>query len=178
MSGALLEAPTIDTARLRLRAHALDDFAACFALWSDPAVTTFIGGRPSSRDEVWSRLLRYVGHWRLLGYGFWLIEDRETGAFVGEIGFADFKRGFMPDFDDHPEMGWALSPAHQGKGYASEAARAAMDWAQARFPASPFVCMIDPANAPSIRVAEKIGFTPFAQIELRGSPVTLYRTAP
>lgn len=168
-------APTIETERLRLRAHTLGDFEACVALWGDPAVTAFIGGRPSSRDEVWSRLLRYVGHWALLDYGFWLIEERASGAFVGEIGFADFKRGLGPDFDAYPEMGWALSPSQQGKGYAAEAARACMDWAVARFSGSPFVCMIDPANTPSIKVASKLGFAPFAQIELRGSPVTLYR---
>lgn len=168
-------APVLETDRLRLRGHGLDDFAACVSLWSDPAVTAFIGGRPSSRDEVWSRLLRYVGHWRLLDYGFWLIEERDSGAFVGEMGFADFKRGIAPEFDVYPEMGWALSPKQQGKGYASEAARACVAWAEARFPGSPFVCMIDPANAPSIRVAEKVGFKPFAEIELRGAPVTLYR---
>jgi len=169
------EVPELLSDRLRLRGHTLDDFEACAALWGDPVVTRHIGGRPSARDEVWSRLLRYVGHWALLGYGFWLIEERESGAFVGEIGFADFKRGLSPEFDAHREMGWALAPSAHGKGYASEAAAACLAWGDAQFSKATIVCMIDPENAPSIRVAQKAGFTEFARADFRGGTTVLFR---
>ena len=62
-------APVLETPRLLLRPHTLDDFPATFAMWSDPEVVRFIGGRPFTREEAWARLLRYVGHWTMLGYG-------------------------------------------------------------------------------------------------------------
>jgi len=83
------EMPIVETERLILRGHRLDDFENCLALWADPVVTRYIGGRPFSAEEVWTRLLRYVGHWTLLGFGFWAIEDKAAGSFVGELGFAE-----------------------------------------------------------------------------------------
>lgn len=167
--------PVLETARLRLRGHGVGDFDAHAAIWGDERITRFIGGRPSTRDESWSRLLRYNGHWSLLGYGFWAIEERETGALVGEIGFADFKRGLLPEFDSHPEMGWVLAANAHGKGYASEAAQAALHWGDGYFERSPIVCMIDPENGPSIRVAEKAGFREFARVDFKGGPSVLFR---
>jgi RimJ/RimL family protein N-acetyltransferase len=76
----------IETHRLILREHTLEDFDALHAMWSEPAVCRHIIGRPSTREEAWSRLLRYSGHWRLLGYGYWAVEERVTGDFVGEMG--------------------------------------------------------------------------------------------
>lgn len=110
--------PVLRTERLVLRAHALSDFADCLAMWSDPAVTRYIGGRPFNGEEVWARLLRYSGHWQLLGYGYWLVADRASGGFVGEVGFADFRRQITPSFDANPEIGWALAPASHGQGLA------------------------------------------------------------
>src|ERR1035438_6884930 len=99
--------PVIETERLRLRGHRLEDLDACAAMWADPVVTRHIGGRPFAREEVWARLLRYRGHWSYLGYGFWLIEDRFTGEFLGETGFAEFKRAITPSMERTPEIAWA-----------------------------------------------------------------------
>ena len=114
-------APVIETERLRMRGHRRGDFDSCFRLWSDPGVTRYISGQPCSREEVWARFLRYVGHWSLLGYGYWVVEDRASGSFLGEAGLADFKRGIGPGFDGAPEIGWVLAPAAQGAGVATEA---------------------------------------------------------
>src|SRR5262245_41062717 len=136
-----MSAVVIETERLRLRGHTAADIDASAAMWSDPGVTRFIGGKPSSREDSWGRLLRYVGHWVALGYGFWLIEEKATGQFIGEGGFGDFKRQIDKPFDA-PEQGWSLASAAQGKGYAFEAMNAAVKWGEAHFGRTDFVCMI------------------------------------
>ncbi|MGE5502376.1 MAG: GNAT family N-acetyltransferase [Ignavibacteriales bacterium] len=169
-----LPVPVLETERLRLRGHDLRDFEPMMAMWGDPDVTRFIGGKPSTQEEVWSRLLRYIGHWAALGYGYWAVEDRKTGEFLGEIGFADFKRDLQPSFEGIPELGWGLGVWAHGKGYATEAARAAADWGDGHFNGARMVCMISPENKPSIRVAEKCGFRPFAETFYKGSPSLLF----
>lgn len=126
--------PQIETSRLILRGHIVEDFNLIAALWADPKMVRFIGGVPSTREASWSRLLRYVGHWSLMGFGYWVILEKESGVFVGEIGFADFQREMRPSMDNKAEMGWVLSPDFHGKGYASEAAEAALAWADANIP--------------------------------------------
>jgi RimJ/RimL family protein N-acetyltransferase len=161
--------PVIETARLRLRRHRLDDFAACAAMWSDPEVTRFIGGKPSTHEEVWARILRYAGHWALLGFGYWAIEEKASGSFIGEVGLADFHRDIDPPMDDGPEVGWALQTASHGKGYGAEALRAALDWGHVHFGSEMIYCLIDTENRPSIRLAEKCGFKRLRQTTYRGT---------
>lgn len=173
ISPATVSPPVIETERLVLRGHGLADFDACAALWADPDVTRFIGGRPFGRDEVWARLLRYVGHWVLLGYGFWTVREKATGAFVGELGLADFKRGLGEDFDGTPEMGWVLSPAFHGKGYACEAIAAVLAWSDANLPGGRTVCIIAPENAASIRAAERAGFRIFREATYHDAPTLI-----
>ena len=167
--------PVVETERLRLRGHRLVDFDDCLAMWSDPEVTRFIGGKPLSGEEVWARILRYAGHWRMLGYGYWLIEERGTGLFVGEVGFADFKRQIAPSFDGIPEIGWALIPWAQGKGYATEAVQAAVDWGDIHFGGITTGCLINPDNATSIRVAMKSGYKEFCRTFYKEHPAIVYR---
>ena len=69
--------------------------------------------------------------WSLLGYGYWAVERREDGAMIGQIGFADFKRDMAPGIEDLPEMGWMFAREASGQGYATEAAAAALAWADA-----------------------------------------------
>ena len=82
----LSSAPTVETTRLKLRAHTLADFPDSFAMWADPDVARFIGGKPSTKEESWQRFQRYPGHWALMGFGYWLIEEKATGRFAGEMG--------------------------------------------------------------------------------------------
>ncbi len=153
-------APTIETPRLRLRAHRPDDFEACAAMWADPAVTAYIGA-PSTRLQTWARMRGYVGLWEFLGFGYWAIEETATGRFIGELGFADFKREIAATMQGIPELGWALADDARGKGLATEAVRAATAWGDGHLRSERTVCLIDARNAASIRVAEKCDFLRF-----------------
>lgn len=88
-------------------------------------MTRFIGGKPSTVQEVWFRLLRYAGHWSIMGFGFWVAREKTSGRFVGELGFAEQKRG-IEGAGDGPELGYALAPWCYGQGFATEAVRAAV----------------------------------------------------
>ncbi len=164
--------PTLVTARLTLRPHVIEDFEESAAMWADDGVTRFIGGRPSTAEECWQRLLRYGGLWALLGFGYWVVRERRTDRFAGEIGFANFRRELDPPFGDTPEIGWALAPWAHGQGFASEAVQAAVGWADAQG-IDRTVCMISPDNSPSMRVAEKAGYREYARTEFKGSPTIL-----
>jgi RimJ/RimL family protein N-acetyltransferase len=166
--------PVLETERLILRGHRIEDFDACLALWTDPDSTQFIGGKPSTREEVWARMLRYVGHWRLQGFGYWVVVEKATGRFVGEVGFGNFKRDIEPSLDGMPEIGWVLAPPQHGKGYATEAAQAAIAWAEGHFGPVRTACIIAPDNAPSIRVAERCGYREFQRTTYKGNPTIMY----
>lgn len=150
--------PRIDTARLILDGHHAEDLEPLAAMWADPAIVAGLGGRPSSRQESWMRLLRYRGLWPVLGYGYWAIREQGTGRFVGDIGFADFHRELQPSIDGVPEAGWVLAAWAHGRGYATEALDAALRWLDARLDIERCVCLIDPANTASIRLAGRHGF--------------------
>lgn len=167
------DVPVLTTERLVLRGHRRDDFDALAALWGDPEAVRHITAKPSAPAESWARLMTYAGHWALQGFGFWAVEERARGRYLGDIGLADFKRGLGPRFDGTPEAGWILAPSCHGKGYATEAAKAVLAWGEANIAMTRCVCMIAPRHAASLRVAEKCGFKPFAESEYKGSPVTL-----
>jgi RimJ/RimL family protein N-acetyltransferase len=169
-----MDIPAIETPRLTLRGHRLADFSDCAAMWADPTVTRHIGGKPFSEEETWARFLRYAGHWLLLGFGYWAIEEKDTGSFVGELGFADYKRGIEPSLQGVPELGWALVSTAHGKGYATEAVRAAVAWGEAHFASARTVCIIHPENLASIRVAEKCGYKEFQRTTYKGHPTIIF----
>ena len=167
-------APALETPRLLLRAHRKDDFDALHAMWSEPDVYRHILGRPPTREESWSRLLRYAGHWALLGFGYWAVEDRLTAGFLGEMGFADFRRDIAPSLDGTPELGWALTTSSHGKGYATEALMAINDWGDHNLTGARTACIISPTNTVSIRVDEKIGYREAARTIYKSEPAILY----
>ena len=171
-------APALHTVRLSLQVHALSDFEDCAAMWSDPEVMRYLHNRPFTREEAWARLLRYVGHWQLLGFGFWAVRERASGRFVGEVGLADFRRDICPAIDGSPEIGWVLAPWAQGNGFATEAARATLNWADRRFGPVRTACIIHPENSASLRVAYKCGYGEFARTTYKDSPVILFERAP
>jgi RimJ/RimL family protein N-acetyltransferase len=170
----LRDIPELVTPRLILRAHVPDDLDACFAMWAEPAVYKHTMGKPGTREEVWSRLQRYHGHWHWFGYGFWAITDRASGRFIGEAGFADFKRDMDPPLGDRPEMGWILTTEMHRKGIGSEAVEAAAAWGDANLPVKKTACIIEPTNAASIRVAGKAGFKQICMTVHRGEEVLLF----
>ena len=102
--------PVIITDRLVLCPHETRHFEPSAAMWGSPSVTQHIGGTPRSRQEAWFTICRNRGMWDLLGYSSWAIEDRETGAFIGEGGFADFMRG-MTAGSLRKSLGERVTPA-------------------------------------------------------------------
>jgi RimJ/RimL family protein N-acetyltransferase len=166
-----LHIPTVETERLTLSAHRVEDLDDLFALWRDPEVVHHIA-RPATREDAWARLQRYVGHWALLGYGFWQVRERATGRFVGDTGIGEFKRDMALSFDGAPEAGWVLAAWSHGKGYATEAMTAVLAWAAAAHPRT--VCIIAPDNAPSLRVAAKLGYRELGRDTYHDKPVIAF----
>lgn len=143
-------------------------------MWGNPIVTRHISGKPSSRTDTWMRMLRYAGLWSLLGYGYWAVEELAGSKFVGDVGLADFHRELSPSIHGIPEAGWVLDPAFFGRGYATEALRAVLAWADTNVSAERTACIIAPDNAASIRVAEKSGYSERARTTYGGAPTILF----
>lgn len=157
-------APTLETPRLVLRGWRPEDFPAYAAMLADAETARFITvqGRALGEAEAWNETVWLIGHWQMLGYGMFVVEERATGAFLGRVG--PLRPPRWPDF----EIAWSLAPGARGKGYATEAARAAIDWSFATFPLDRIVSTIDPRNWASQKVAGRLGerrtseqFTPF-----------------
>ena len=163
MSSDASPVPVLDTPRLRLRGHRAEDLPRCVGMWADPDVVRFIGAEPASEQRTWARLLAYVGHWALMGYGYWAVEERGSGEFVGEVGLADFRRDIAAPMRGSPELGFALVPRFHGKGYATECVRAVLAWSDVHLSYRRTVCLIDPRNLASLHVVEKCGYEAFGQ---------------
>ncbi len=162
----------LTTDRLTLSPVSPADFEDLCALFGDLDFTRHIMGRALNDEEVWSRLLRDLGHWQVLGYGNWSIRSRTDGTYVGQVGVLDYRRHIDPPLDA-PELGWGLATAHQGQGYGLEAVSAVLAWTDARLTAPRTVCMIAPDNVRSQALAERAGYRPFAQTDYAGRPVVL-----
>ena len=144
-------------------------------MWSDDEVVRYIGGHALSREDTWRRSLAACGQWPYSGWGYWIAEMKADGSLAGQLGFADFKRDMQPSIEGLPEAGWIFSPHAHGKGYAREAVAAALAWADERLDAPMIPAIIDPGNAPSIRVAERCGFAEREEATYRGAPILLFR---
>ncbi|MEO3750956.1 GNAT family N-acetyltransferase [Streptomyces sp. B6B3] len=155
----------LETERLRLRPLGVADADLWFALHSDPRVNRFVG--PYSREHTVERLRRVERQWEERGHGLCAVYQRSDGAFVGRTGL-----NYWADFDE-TEIGWTLAAAYWGHGYATEAARACLDWGFATLDLDYVTAMIHPDNAASFRVAERLGFTRLRDDVLLGSPVVV-----
>jgi RimJ/RimL family protein N-acetyltransferase len=146
--------PTLETERLVLRPFAERDLDAFAAMYADPEVVRHLGdGRPLDRAATWRTMAVFVGHWELRGYGQWALVEKAGGDVIGRAGL------WHPEGWPGLEAGWLLDRARWGRGLATEAARAALDWAFEVLGAAHVVSVIAPANVRSIRVAERIGET-------------------
>ncbi|WP_299326950.1 GNAT family N-acetyltransferase [Parasphingopyxis sp.] len=151
-------APRIETDRLILREFRREDFDAYCAMLAQPDVGHFIGGVMTDRTAAWEKFTRAPGFWALLGYGMWIVEEKASGRMAGNIGFGDFQRPMKPPLPDLPEGAWVFDQWAHGKGYASEALAAALDWADTNLNYPKYCCIISPDNEPSITLARKFGF--------------------
>jgi RimJ/RimL family protein N-acetyltransferase len=147
-------------------------------MWADPIVLKHIGIPPSPREQTWTRLLRAHGHWTLMGFGFWAVEETASGRFVGEVGFAEFMREMEPTLVGTPEIGWVLAPWCYGRGYATEAALASINWWDGNRDPTRTACIIDPDNRASLRVAEKCGYREFARTTYKDHAVVVLERLP
>jgi len=160
--------PRLDTERLVLRGFRADDLAPVSAFFADPEATRFVGG-VASAPRAHTILSAFAGHWALFGLGQWAVEEKASGALAGFVGHID-----PPDWPE-PEIGWTIFPAFQRRGYASEASRAARAEITRLGGPARIVSYIDRANAPSIRVAEKLGAAAEGEVTLRGERLMVWR---
>ena len=177
MSTLAFDIPVLETPRLILRSHKLEDFEATVEIWSDPIVRKHFGARPFTREDLWARFLRQFGMWAVMGYGAWAVEEKSSGAYIGTVGVFDVKRDFEPpepSLAGLPEAGWTLSPRVHGRGYATEAAQASIAWADRHFGRIRIWCIIAPANTASIRVAEKSGFRYWKETAYKDDPTLIF----
>jgi RimJ/RimL family protein N-acetyltransferase len=123
---------------------------------------------PLSREDAWRQLAMFAGHWSLRGYGMWAVEELAGGAFVGRVGL------HYPEGWPERELGWALARHHWGRGYAFEAATAALRIAFATLDWPRAVSLIAPSNVRSIRLAERLGERFERNLVVRGHEVSLY----
>ena len=169
--------PVLETERLILRGHQLDDFEACVRMWADPRIARHTIGEPSPAQRTWMRMLTYRGLWQLLGYGYWAVEEKASRQFIGDVGFADFKREIQPSIEGTPELGWALAAETHNKGYATEALKAVVAWGDSRPSIKRTVCIISPENLPSLRVAAKLGYRECLRTKKDGAEIILFDRA-
>ena len=159
--------PTLETERLILRGWREGDFEGLAALYESPE-SRFIAG-PQSRDGAWRILALQIGHWALRGYGNFVLETKMTKSFLGYCG------PWNPLGFPEPEIGWGLLPAARGKGYATEAATRARQFAfdTLRWPTA--ISLIATDNTPSRRVAERLGAVLDGSTQYRGLECGIWR---
>jgi RimJ/RimL family protein N-acetyltransferase len=145
-----------------------EDFEAYAKLTADPEVMRFIGGKTFDRLEAWRGMAFMVGHWHLLGYGHWAVEEKSTGNLIGRIGFLN--PATWPGF----ELGWTLAREYWGRGYATEGARRALQYGFEELDRSHIISLIHPDNKASIRVAERLGEKVEGTTHLLGHDVLIY----
>ena len=164
-----LAIPTIETERLTLRPMREADATALFEISQDPDVVRFVGDRHvPTLQEAWRMVAGWIGHWALRGYGQWAIEEHESGRFIGRAGIIN------PADWPGPEVGYLLGRPWWGRGYATEAARAAMDWGFRDRGFTDLLSLIDPENHASIAVATRLGETRRGATEVMGHHVMVY----
>ncbi|HSD69084.1 MAG TPA: GNAT family N-acetyltransferase [Woeseiaceae bacterium] len=142
----------IETPRLIMRnIDPARDFEGWSRLVADEETVRFIGGLVMDRALAWRNMAMVLGHWQLRGYGFFSVEDKATGEWLGRVG------PWNPEGWPAPEVGWAIRREYWGKGYATEAGRAAIEYASRVLGWKEVIHVILPGNERSIAVAEKLG---------------------
>lgn len=144
--------PVLETERLLLRPPQLEDLDRWADFAADPEATRFLGG-PMARSMAWRALMSMAGSWQLMGYAMFSVIEKASGRWMGRIG------PWTPDGWPGTEVGWSLHRDAWGKGYATEAARAAMDFAFEQLGWEDVIHCIDPQNIPSQKVATALGST-------------------
>lgn len=166
-------APILRTPRLVLRGMRVSDLERFHEIRCDEDVSRHVGGVPKTKQDVWMRILRTLGHWQALGCGYWTVCRAEDGRVVGELGVGHFERGLGPQFDPYPESGWVMARETWGQGLATEAMEVVHRWYEENFGLARFVCAIEEGNHASFRVAEKLGYARFGIGDIADTPCAL-----
>jgi len=145
-----ISGPVLETKRLILRPPIAEDFDPWAASMADEEVMHFIGG-VKFRPLAWRAIATMCGGWVLRGFGMFSVLEKESGLWIGNIG------PWMPEGWPGTEVGWVYSRAASGKGYATEAASATIDWAFDELGWSEIIHCIHPDNKNSSAVAERLG---------------------
>jgi len=170
--------PLIVTERLELWRPERRDIDQMIAIVMNEETARYLGPTQTANDQ-YNRFLRNVGCWDLYGYGGMILRERGREPVIGNCGIFHSRRGLGEDFDDMPEAGWIIGSDHGGKGYAMEAMSAVFEWFARELGPMRVMCIISPENTPSLRVAEKLGFTMRDERPMPdGEPVLIFdRTA-
>ncbi len=161
--------PRLTTDRLLLRALEARDFDAYAVMMADPEVVRYLGdGQPLGRADAWRQLAFIIGHWALRGFGLWAVEEQATGNFVGRIGC--YEPEGWPGF----ELGYTLARPFWGRGYASEGAAAALQYAREVLRRDHVISLIHPENTASVRVARRLGAVTDGVVEIAGRQALVY----
>jgi RimJ/RimL family protein N-acetyltransferase len=142
--------PVLETARLRLRVPMRRDFDGYAEMNSDEEAMRYIGGT-LPRAAAWRKFLQMPGAWAVQGFAMFTVETKDTGEWLGQLG------PWQPEGGPGTEVGWAFKRSAWGRGYATEAAVAAIDWAFDSLGWTDVIHSITPANAASIALAERLG---------------------
>jgi RimJ/RimL family protein N-acetyltransferase len=162
------EAPTLTTERLVLRPLRQDDIDAFAALCADDEVMRWLGGT-MDRQTAWRHMATLTGHWDLRGFGRWAVELRDTGELAGHVGL------WYPEGWPAIEIGWAIARPAWGRGIATEAARASLDYAWSEAGLERIIHLIRDDNERSQSVARKLGSAPTEEsFEFRGVEMTVW----
>jgi len=146
----MMNIPTLETERLLLRAWRESDLEALASMFADPEVTRFLGP-PLARNDTWRSLAAMIGHWVLRGFGMWAVERKSDSALLGRVGV------WRPEGWPGTEVVWTLGRQYWGQGYATEAARASIDFGFRTCPVPKLISLIDPENRASQNVASGSG---------------------
>lgn len=149
----------IETQRLELRQWTQGDYEPFALYYSDEANAKYVGGQKDA-EQAWRHLALQAGHWALKGFGYWAVDEKSTGQFVGCVGL--WQSPGWPEL----ELGYWLVREHQGKGYALEACQRSIEFARRELRSKSLVSYIDPSNSSSIRLAERLGARYDGTIEL------------
>ena len=166
-------APRIETERLILREFRRGDFDTFAKMCADPLVARFTGGVITDRSVAWEKFCRAPGFWSLLGYGLWIVEEKESGRYAGNLGFGNFERAIDPPLPDIPEGAWVLDRWAHGKGYAFEAMMAVLDWCDTVI-GSGQCCIIAEENTASLKLADRLGFQEVRRVDFKGDPTIIF----
>jgi RimJ/RimL family protein N-acetyltransferase len=154
--------PRLETERLVLRDFEERDLDAYARFTADPEVMRYLGRGTFNREEAWREMAYFAGHFAFRGYTHWALELRETGELVGRCG------PYFPEGWPALEVGWMLGREHWGRGYAGEAAAAAVDYAWRELHPDRLVSLVDPRNERSARVARRLGAAPAGTTRILG----------